>query len=88
MRVYDTPENWQRLDRTRALARELGCTHTQIVLAWVLHQPFPVFALIGPHSRAELEDSLGALDVTLTREQVAWLNLQPETAPEPVATPA
>src|SRR5205085_586979 len=62
LRVYDTPDNWQRLERTRALALKLGCTHTQIALAWVLRQPFPVFALIGPHSRAELEDCLGALD--------------------------
>ena len=76
LRTYDTPDNWERLARTHELARELGCTHTQVALAWVLHQPFPVYALIGPHSRAELEDCLGALDVALTAEQIAWLNLE------------
>lgn len=76
LRVYDTPDNWRRLERTRKLARQLGCTHTQVALAWVLRQPFPVFALIGPHSVAELEDCLGALTLHLTPEQVAHLNLE------------
>jgi aryl-alcohol dehydrogenase-like predicted oxidoreductase len=78
LRVYDTPDNWRRLERTQQLARRLGCTHTQIALAWVLQQPFPTYALIGPHSRAELLDCLGALDINLTPEQVAWLNLEAE----------
>jgi aryl-alcohol dehydrogenase-like predicted oxidoreductase len=73
VRVYDRPDNWARLERTRQLARELGCTHTQIALAWVLHQPFPTFALIGPHAVAELDDCLGALEIELTSEQVSWL---------------
>jgi aryl-alcohol dehydrogenase-like predicted oxidoreductase len=76
LRVYDTPDNWRRLERTRELGRKLGRPHTQIALAWVLAQPFPVYALIGPHSRAELEDCLGALEIDLTPEQVAWLNLE------------
>ena len=36
-------------------------------------QPFPVLPLIGPRNVAELEDSLSALDIRLTPEQVAWL---------------
>jgi 1-deoxyxylulose-5-phosphate synthase len=79
LRVYDTPDNWERLERTRKIAAQLGCTHTQVALAWVLQAPFPLFALIGPHTTAELEDSLGALDVTLTPEQVGYLNLERET---------
>jgi aryl-alcohol dehydrogenase-like predicted oxidoreductase len=78
LRVYDHPDNWRRLERTRELARQLGCTNTQVALAWALTQPFPTFALIGPRSRAELEDCLGALEVELSEEQVAWLNLQEE----------
>jgi aryl-alcohol dehydrogenase-like predicted oxidoreductase len=78
LRVYDHPDNWRRLGRTRELARKLGCTHTQVALAWVLRQPFPTFPLIGPRTRAELEDCLGALAIELSDEQVAWLNLQEE----------
>jgi aryl-alcohol dehydrogenase-like predicted oxidoreductase len=76
LRVYDHPRNWERLSRTRELAAKLGCTHTQVALAWVLKQPFPTFALIGPHAVSEMQDCLGALEVELTGEQVAWLNLE------------
>ncbi|MCC6628706.1 MAG: aldo/keto reductase [Chloroflexi bacterium] len=77
VRVYYTADNWQRLERVRALAARLGCTPTQVALAWVLCQPFPTFALIGPRSRAELDDCLGALDITLAPADLAWLNLEP-----------
>jgi aryl-alcohol dehydrogenase-like predicted oxidoreductase len=39
----------------------------------VLAQPFPVVPLIGPRSLDELDDSLSALDIALTPEQVRWL---------------
>jgi aryl-alcohol dehydrogenase-like predicted oxidoreductase len=41
----------------------------------VLHSPLDVFALIGPATVSELDDCLGALDVELTPDEVAWLNL-------------
>jgi aryl-alcohol dehydrogenase-like predicted oxidoreductase len=47
-----------------------------VALAWVLHQPFPVFALIGPHSADELKSSVAALELELTPEEVRWLNLE------------
>ncbi len=50
----------------------------------MLHQPFAVYPLIGPAIVAEMEDCLGALDVELDPEQVAWLNL----ADKPVLEPA
>jgi aryl-alcohol dehydrogenase-like predicted oxidoreductase len=75
-RVYYTAENWERLRRAREAAARHGCTPTQIALAWVLRQDFPTFPLIGPRSVAELRDCLGALDVRLTAEEAAWLNLE------------
>ena len=81
LRVYDTPDNWERLKRTRQLARRLGCTNTQVALAWVLQAPFPVYALIGPRTVEELQDSLGALDLNLTPEQCAYLSLERRSLP-------
>ena len=50
--------------RTRQLAKDLaekkGCSTNQIALAWLLHQPFPVYALVGPRTVEQLEDSMGA----------------------------
>ena len=76
VRVYYRADNWRRLERARELATRLGCTPTQVALAWVLHQPFPTFALIGPRSLSELDDALGATAVTLSPAEVAWLNLE------------
>lgn len=75
-RVYDRPDNWERLRRSREVAARYGRTATQVALAWVLHQPIPTFALIGPRTLDELNDCLGALEVPLTSEDLAWLNLE------------
>jgi len=84
IRTYFSEANWERYRRAEELAREKSCTLQQITLAWVLHQPFNVYALIGPASVAELDDSLGALDIELSADEVAWLNLEP--APASAAT--
>jgi aryl-alcohol dehydrogenase-like predicted oxidoreductase len=76
VRHYYDEGNWERLHRAREVAARHGCTPTQVALSWVLHQPLDVFALIGPHTVRHLADCLGALDVRLTPEEVAWLNLE------------
>jgi aryl-alcohol dehydrogenase-like predicted oxidoreductase len=78
IRTYFSEANWERYRRAESLAKEKGCTLQQITLAWVLHQPLNLFALIGPATTSELDNSLGALDVTLSEEELAWLNLQKE----------
>lgn len=75
-RSYFTADNWERLDRVRALAESRGASPTQLALAWVLQQPVPVFAIVGPRSVDELSDSLGALALTLSPDEIAWLNLE------------
>ena len=80
IRTYYSDANWERYRRADELAEMKGCTLRQVALAWVLHQPLEVFALIGPATVGELEDCLGALDVQLTPQEVAWLNLEPSRA--------
>jgi aryl-alcohol dehydrogenase-like predicted oxidoreductase len=80
-RVYYSDENWERLRRARELAERKGCSPTQLALAWVLHQPFPTFPLVGPVTVPQLEDCLGALAVDLTPAEAAWLNLERVSAP-------
>lgn len=75
-RVYDSPENWERLRRARDLGERRGFSAIQVALAWTLHQPFPVFPLIGPASLEELQSCLQALALELTPEETAWLNLE------------
>ncbi len=75
IRTYYSSDNWERYRRADELAELKGCTLRQVALAWVLHSPLDVFALIGPATVAELDDCLGALDVELTPAEVAWLDL-------------
>ena len=44
-----------------------------MALAYVIAQPFPVVPLIGPRTLDELEDSLSALDIKLSSDDIAWL---------------
>jgi aryl-alcohol dehydrogenase-like predicted oxidoreductase len=77
-RTYFTEANWERYRRAESLATEKGCTLQQITLAWVLAQPLNLYALIGPATTSELDNSLGALDIVLSEEEISWLNLQKE----------
>ncbi|KQO83701.1 aldo/keto reductase [Rhizobium sp. Leaf262] len=73
VRVWYSDHNFERRDRAIQLAKELGRDPIHIALAYVIAQPFPVIPLIGPRTVAELEDSLSALDINLTPEQIRWL---------------
>jgi aryl-alcohol dehydrogenase-like predicted oxidoreductase/predicted dehydrogenase len=76
VRTWFNANNFRRLERARELAAAKGVTSAQIALAYVLHQPFPIFALIGPHTVDELQSVLPALRVQLTPEEVRSLNLE------------
>ena len=67
---YNTDRGRARLRAVKALAKELGASENQIAIAWLLHQPFPVFPILGTGDPDHLADALGAVDVSLTPEQV------------------
>lgn len=73
VRVWYSEQNFERRDRAIELARQLGKSPIHVALAYVLAQPFPSIPLIGPRTLAELDDSLQAFEITLTAEQVKWL---------------
>jgi aryl-alcohol dehydrogenase-like predicted oxidoreductase len=73
---FDTEDNRERERRARELAARHTCTATQVALAWVLGQPLNIYAIFGTSKLAHLEDCLGALEVHLTPEEMAWLNLE------------
>ena len=76
VRVYDNPDNRERRRRASEIAERIGCTANQVALAWVLAQPYPVFAVIGPRTIEQLHDAVGALDVSLTGDELRWLDLK------------
>ncbi|MGC0272868.1 aldo/keto reductase [Pseudactinotalea sp. Z1739] len=76
VRCYYSEDNFERLHRASQMAAERDVPTTAIALAYVLAQSFPTFALIGPRSLAELRSSMLALQVELSAEDVAWLDLR------------
>jgi 1-deoxyxylulose-5-phosphate synthase len=75
-RVYDSQPNRERRRRARELARAKGATAGQVALAWVLHRPFPVYAIIGPRTVEELRESVAAVDLPVTPEELRRLDLE------------
>ena len=73
VRCWYNEQNFGRRDRAIELGRQLGHSPIHIALAYVLAQPFPSVPLIGPRRLLELEDSLKAFEISLTPEQVKWL---------------
>ena len=61
-------------DAVKPLAAAPGATLTQFALAWVLANPVVTSAIIGPRTMEQLEDNLGALDVTVTVEDEAAID--------------
>jgi aryl-alcohol dehydrogenase-like predicted oxidoreductase len=72
-RAWYSKANGARIERARLLARERGVQPVTIALAWVLHQPFPVFPIIGPRTAAELASSARGVTVKLSDEEIVWL---------------
>src|SRR5205085_10065959 len=79
VRTWYNEANFERLERAWELGRRKGVSANATALAYVLCQPFPIFPLIGPHSLEEIRTSCEALRVSLTPEELRWLNLESDT---------
>jgi aryl-alcohol dehydrogenase-like predicted oxidoreductase len=60
------PRNQQLLPPYLALAQELGCSPSQLAIAWLLHKAPHIVPIPGTTSIAHLHDDLGALNVKLS----------------------
>jgi len=61
-------------EEVAALASEVHCTPSQLALAWLIRQLAVCSAIAGATSVAQLEENLGALEVTLSGEVLARLD--------------
>ncbi|KRE98899.1 aldo/keto reductase [Paenibacillus sp. Soil766] len=75
VRVFYSDENWTRLQRAQQLAQEKGVSPIQIALAYVLSQPLPACALIGPRTEAEMVSCRDGAELVLSAQELAWLDL-------------
>jgi pyridoxine 4-dehydrogenase len=63
--------NLQLVDALRGIAEERGASVAQIAIAWVLSRGEEIVPLIGARRRDRLDESLGALEVELSDEDLA-----------------
>lgn len=76
VRCWYSTDNFERLNRVNEMAQRFNCLPINIALAYVLCQPFPTFALIGPRVLSETKTSFFGLDIELTSSDISWLNLE------------
>jgi aryl-alcohol dehydrogenase-like predicted oxidoreductase len=80
-----TDRNWRILEALRPVAAQLDRPLAQVALAWVLAQPGVSAPIVGASRVEQLHDSIAALDIRFTPEQMR--TLQEASAPEAVFLP-
>jgi aryl-alcohol dehydrogenase-like predicted oxidoreductase len=78
----DVERGYDLIEHMRKIAAGHKATVAQVALAWMLTKPFVSTILLGASKTAQLEDNLGALDVTLSATEMAELDKM--TAPAPL----
>ena len=66
-------EDFDVVDVVVEIAREKGVKPAQVALAWLLSRPGVTAPIVGATKLEHLEDALGAIDVTLSDEEIKRL---------------
>jgi len=76
-KLYDDSEqsDAQIAERLAAVAEEVGATRAQVALAWLLSKPGVAAPIIGTSREEQLEELLQAVDLQLTPEQIAEMEM-------------
>ncbi|MGH9165014.1 MAG: aldo/keto reductase, partial [Acidimicrobiales bacterium] len=74
-------QNLGLVDRVVELAERKGCRPSQVAIAWVLSRGPDVVPIPGTKRRRYLEENLGAAEVVLEADELAWIdaNIGPAT---------
>ncbi|AMQ21393.1 aldo/keto reductase [Geobacillus sp. JS12] len=72
---YDTTAEADRviIERVSELAKKHGVKRAQIALAWLLQKEPVTAPIVGATKLSHLEDAVGALSISLTAEEIAYL---------------
>ncbi len=77
---FDNERNWRVVEALLAVASELDQTPSQVALAWLLARPAVSSVIFGARTVAQLDDNLGAADLTLSADVITRLDAA--SAPE------
>jgi len=75
VRVFYNKENFEKLRRAELLGKKKGLTRVEIAIAYLANQKFPVVSLAGPESDAQVKSCVKALETTLTKKEMQYLDL-------------
>ena len=73
-KLYYQDSDFVVVDRVTEIAQPKGASNAQVALAWLLQQPGNITPIIGASKMEQLEDSVKAIEVKLTSEEVRRLN--------------
>ncbi len=71
--MYYRDEDFAVADRVKEVAKARGVSPSQVALAWVLSKPYVTAPIIGSTRMEHLDESLAALDVQLSPDEVRRL---------------
>jgi len=72
---FDTERNWTIVEALTAVAEELDKPVSQVALAWLLARPAVSSVIFGARNVAQLDENLGAAELTLGADVVARLDV-------------
>ena len=71
---YREKETKERFGRIREVMKVTGYGLSQVVLGYLTRQAFPTIPIVGCRKKEHLNDSMSALDIKLTPEQIQFIN--------------
>ena len=73
-RMKEIEERRPQLKKYEALCKELGEKPADVALAWLLHNPVVTAPIIGPRTMEQLDGSLRALEIKLSKKTLTALD--------------
>jgi aryl-alcohol dehydrogenase-like predicted oxidoreductase len=72
--VVDKERTWRILDVMTPIAKAHGCSPARLALAWLLAKPVVTSVIIGAKRLDQLQDNLGAVELTLSQDELRQLD--------------
>ena len=76
LKGYGCPDNYERLRRCEELAARKQVSVSQIAMAFIFSQNMNTLAVVSTSSAERMQSNVDALHVTLSEEEMAYLDLQ------------
>lgn len=71
--TYGSPANFARRARATEVGQKHGMSAAQIALAYLFHQPFPVFAVVASSTAEKMKRNVVAAGLSLTPDEIRFL---------------